>query len=81
MIIPIVSKEQGNTGSTGLYIIIYKLGYKQKVILVRYFIRDKGTKVDLELLVDAFGLAVCLRVKGSTYTTLNADIVQEVLLK
>ena len=56
-------------------IVIYKLGYKQKVTLVRHFIGDEGTKVDLELLVDAFGLAVCLRVEGSTYTTLNADMV------
>ena len=79
--VPIVGKERYDTGSIGLYIIIYKLGYRQKVTLVRHFVRDKGTKVDLELLVNALGLAVRLRVEGSTYTTLDADMVQEVLPK
>ena len=79
--VPVVSKERGNAGSIGLRIVIYKLGYRQKVILVRHFIGDEGTKVDLELLVNALRLAVRLRVEGNTYTTLDTDMVQEVLPK
>jgi hypothetical protein len=60
--------------------VMCELRYVQQLCPIFLFVRTVDAEVRLELLIQSFGLTVCLRMESYTHPMLNAQDIGEIRL-